>query len=310
MASRSESSFHDSANPAPPPQPSPMKGEGVNAPQPLPNGEGVNAPQPLPNGEGFNASQPSPNGAGANALLSSGLGVNQEQQGVAPILRVKQVSKSVASADAPDGRLTILHHASLDVARGEAVALIGASGAGKSTLLALLAGLDSPTTGEITLAGFELSQLSEDERAAVRAGRVGFVFQSFQLIDGLTALENVALPLELHGVADAEARARAALDEVGLSHRLRQFPRVLSGGEQQRVALARAFAGTPAILFADEPTGSLDTATGARIIELMFALRDRHATTLVLVTHDPKLAARCDKSYVINAGVLQPWQAA
>ncbi len=224
----------------------------------------------------------------------------------AVILRAKQVTKSVATPDEPSGRLTILHEASLDVAQGEAVALIGASGAGKSTLLALLAGLDVPTSGAIELVGYRLNALSEDERAAVRAGRVGFVFQSFQLIDGLTALENVALPLELQGVADATARARAALDEVGLSHRLRQFPKVLSGGEQQRVALARAFAGTPAILFADEPTGSLDTATGERIIELMFALRDRHAATLVLVTHDPALAARCDKSYEIKAGVLQP----
>lgn len=241
--------------------------------------------------------------------MASHNGLSSDQQANAEvILRAKQVTKSVAAPDEPGGRLTILQTASLDVAAGEAVALIGASGAGKSTLLALLAGLDVPTSGEITLAGFELSQLNEDERAAVRAGRVGFVFQSFQLIDGLTALENVALPLELHGVADARERARAALDEVGLSHRLRQFPKVLSGGEQQRVALARAFAGTPAILFADEPTGSLDTTTGERIIELMFALRDRHATTLVLVTHDPALAARCDKSYAISAGVLQPWQ--
>jgi putative ABC transport system ATP-binding protein len=236
------------------------------------------------------------------------LGANHASQAIAPILRANQVTKSVVSPDALGGQLTILHEASLDVMPGEAVALIGASGAGKSTLLALLAGLDAPSSGEITLAGFNLTALSDDERAAVRAGRVGFVFQSFQLIDGLTALENVALPLELQGVADAEARARAALDEVGLSHRLRQFPRVLSGGEQQRVALARAFAGTPAILFADEPTGSLDTATGARIVELMFALRDRHATTLVLVTHDSSLAARCDTSYAINAGVLQPWR--
>jgi len=203
--------------------------------------------------------------------------------------------------------LTILHAASLEVYAGEAVALIGASGAGKSTLLALLAGLDVPTGGEIELAGQVLNTLSEDQRAAVRAGRVGFVFQSFQLIDGLNALENVALPLELQGVRDAEARAKAALDEVGLSHRLRHFPKVLSGGEQQRVALARAFAGTPAILFADEPTGSLDTATGERVIELMFALRDRHHTALVLVTHDPALAARCDRGYEVKAGVLQPW---
>ena len=225
-----------------------------------------------------------------------------------PILRANKVSKTVSVPDAGGtGDLTILHAASLEVYAGEAVALIGASGAGKSTLLALLAGLDVPTSGEIELAGQVLNTLSEDQRAAARAGRVGFVFQSFQLIDGLTALENVALPLELQGVRDAEARAKTALDEVGLSHRLRHFPKVLSGGEQQRVALARAFAGTPAILFADEPTGSLDTATGERVIELMFALRDRHHTALVLVTHDPALAARCDRGYEIKAGVLQAW---
>jgi putative ABC transport system ATP-binding protein len=225
-----------------------------------------------------------------------------------PILRANKVGKTVSAPDASGtGDLTILHAASLDVYAGEAVALIGASGAGKSTLLALLAGLDVPTCGEIELAGQVLNTLSEDQRAAVRAGRVGFVFQSFQLIDGLSALENVALPLELQGVRDAEARAKAALDEVGLSHRLRHFPKVLSGGEQQRVALARAFAGTPAILFADEPTGSLDTATGERVMALMFALRDRHNTALVLVTHDPALAARCDRGYEIKAGVLQPW---
>ena len=225
-----------------------------------------------------------------------------------PILRANKVSKTVSVPDAGGtGDLTILHAASLEVYAGEAVALIGASGAGKSTLLALLAGLDVPTSGEIELAGQVLNTLSEDQRAAVRAGRVGFVFQSFQLIDGLTALENVALPLELQGMRDAEARAKTALDEVGLSHRLRHFPKVLSGGEQQRVALARAFAGTPAILFADEPTGSLDTATGERVIELMFALRDRHHTALVLVTHDPALAACCDRGYEIKAGVLQAW---
>ncbi len=224
----------------------------------------------------------------------------------APILRASAVSKTV-SAPNDSGALTILHAASLEVFAGEAVALVGASGAGKSTLLALLAGLDRPSDGDIELAGFRLNDLSEDECAAVRGGRVGFVFQSFQLIDGLTALENVALPLELQGVHDAEARARVALDEVGLAHRLRHFPKVLSGGEQQRVALARAFAGTPAILFADEPTGSLDTATGARVMDLMFALRDRHNTALVLVTHDPALAARCDRGYEIKAGVVQAW---
>ena len=228
-----------------------------------------------------------------------------------PILRADKVSKTVRAPDANGtGHLTLLHAASLEVYAGEAVALVGASGAGKSTLLALLAGLDVPTSGDIELDGQVLNTLSEDQRAAVRAGRVGFVFQSFQLIDGLSALENVALPLELQGVADATARAKAALDEVGLSHRLRHFPKVLSGGEQQRVALARAFAGTPAILFADEPTGSLDTATGERVMALMFALRDRHNTALVLVTHDPALAARCDRAYEIKAGEVSPGRGA
>ncbi|TDN60367.1 ABC transporter ATP-binding protein [Halothiobacillus neapolitanus] len=226
------------------------------------------------------------------------------------ILRALRVSKTVtAPGNEP---LTILRDASLTVAEGEAVALMGASGAGKSTLLALLAGLDTPTSGEVELAGFSLNNLNEDERAAVRAGRVGFVFQSFQLIDGLTALENVALPLELQGTANSTAQAKAALDEVGLSHRLHHLPKVLSGGEQQRVALARAFAGTPAILFADEPTGSLDTATGERIIDLLFALRDQHQTALVLVTHDPALAARCNRGYRLQGGLqggeLTPWQ--
>ena len=198
--------------------------------------------------------------------------------------------------------LQILRGISLSIAIGESVAITGLSGSGKSTLLGLLAGLDLPSTGSVKLFGQALDGLDEDQRAALRLGRVGFVFQSFQLIDGLSALENVALPLELQGIADAEARAKAALEEVGLSHRLRHFPKVLSGGEQQRVALARAFAGTPAILFADEPTGSLDTATGERVMALMFALRDRHNTALVLVTHDPALAARCNRAYEIKAG--------
>ena len=208
--------------------------------------------------------------------------------------------------DGPEGKLTILHEVALEIASGEAVAIIGPSGAGKSTLLALLAGLDRPSSGQIELVGQRIEHCSEDERAAVRAGRVGFVFQSFQLIDGLNALDNVALPLELMGRRDAREQARAALEEVGLSARLRHMPRQLSGGEQQRVALARAFAGDPAILFADEPTGALDTHTGERVIDLLFRLRDTHATTLVLVTHDPALAARCDRGYEISAGRLAP----
>ncbi len=204
--------------------------------------------------------------------------------------------------------LTIVHEATLQIFPGEAVALIGPSGAGKSTLLALMAGLDTPTAGRITLDGHALEGLDEDGRAAVRAGRVGFVFQSFQLIGGLNAWENVALPLELAGDRDAGKHARAALEEVGLGERLRHLPRQLSGGEQQRVALARAFVGEPALLFADEPTGSLDTITGEHVIELLFRLRERHHTTLVLVTHDPALAARCDRGFQVRAGRVSEWQ--
>ncbi|ANJ67353.1 ABC transporter [Halothiobacillus diazotrophicus] len=228
---------------------------------------------------------------------------------VNPVIRAERVSKVVAgpvgATDDSPKTLTILHEVDLEIAPGEAVAIVGPSGAGKSTLLALLAGLDRASTGRITLAGFDLDDRDEDGRAAVRAGRVGFVFQSFQLIDGLTALENVALPLELNGIAAAEDRARNALTEVGLAQRLSHQPRQLSGGEQQRVALARAFAGTPDILFADEPTGSLDTATGDQVIDLLFELRDRHATTLVLVTHDPALARRCDRRYEIRGGRIR-----
>ncbi|MFW5954637.1 MAG: ABC transporter ATP-binding protein [Guyparkeria sp.] len=221
-----------------------------------------------------------------------------------PILSVSGVTQTVRTPEP----LTIVHEASLQIFPGEAVALVGPSGAGKSTLLALMAGLDTPTAGRTELDGVSLETLDEDGRAAVRAGKVGFVFQSFQLIDGLNALENVALPLELAGERDADRRAREALVEVGLGERLRHMPRQLSGGEQQRVALARAFVGEPAILFADEPTGSLDTATGEHVIDLLFRLRERHRTTLVLVTHDPALAARCDRGFKIQAGRVDVWQ--
>jgi len=221
-----------------------------------------------------------------------------------PILTVEGVTQTVRTPEP----LTIVHEASLQICPGEAVALVGPSGAGKSTLLALMAGLDTPSAGRITLAGSSLEDLDEDGRAAVRAGRVGFVFQSFQLIDGLNALENVALPLELTGERDADRRAREALEEVGLGGRLRHLPRQLSGGEQQRVALARAFVIEPDVLFADEPTGSLDTATGEHVIDLLFRLRERHRTTLVLVTHDPALAARCDRGFEVNAGRVSDWQ--
>ena len=200
--------------------------------------------------------------------------------------------------------LTILDDVSLAVAAGETVAVVGASGAGKSTLLSLLAGLDEPSAGQVWLAGIELSALDEDGRAETRAKHVGFVFQSFHLVPSLTALENVMLPLELAGRRDARAAARAVLGEVGLAPRLGHYPRQLSGGEQQRVAIARAFVTRPAVLFADEPTGNLDTATGARVIELLFDLNAANGTTLVLVTHDREIATRCGRVIELDAGRL------
>jgi putative ABC transport system ATP-binding protein len=213
----------------------------------------------------------------------------------------KKVSKQITSGSEP---LTILDGVDLRIAAGESLAIVGASGSGKTTLLSLLAGLDLPSGGEIELAGEALSGMDEDSRAALRAGRVGFVFQSFQLLAGFTALENVMLPAELAGRADAGDRARAALEQVGLGHRLEHYPYQLSGGEQQRVAIARAFAGEPKILFADEPTGNLDTATGARIIDLLFELNRASAATLVLVTHDAALAARCQRRVTLVQGRL------
>ena len=200
--------------------------------------------------------------------------------------------------------LSLLSDINLQIEAASAVAIIGASGSGKSTLLGLLAGLDLPTSGEISLLNHSLNQMSEDQRAQLRAGRVGFVFQSFQLLPGLTALENVALPLELSGISDSQSRAKVALDRVGLTQRMAHFPRQLSGGEQQRVALARAFVIEPEVLFSDEPTGNLDKQTGRQIVDLMFSLRDASQTTLVLVTHDEHLAARCDVQYHLDAGVL------
>lgn len=217
------------------------------------------------------------------------------------VVAARGVSKEVNSGDAP---LTILTEVSLEISAGESVAIVGRSGSGKTTLLSLLAGLDLPSRGDIVLDGQSLSGLDEDARAGLRAGRVGFVFQSFQLLAGFTALENVMLPAELAGLKDAGARARAALERVGLGKRLQHYPHQLSGGEQQRVAIARAYSGNPKILFADEPTGNLDTATGAQIIELLFELNRTEGTTLVLVTHDAQLAARCGRTLTLREGRL------
>lgn len=204
----------------------------------------------------------------------------------------------------PSGELTILEDIGFDIATGDSVAIVGASGSGKSTLLSLMAGLDTPSSGEVRLDGAPMSTLDEDGRARVRADKVGFVFQSFQLLPSLTALENVMLPLELRGDADAETPARATLDKVGLGERLDHYPRQLSGGEQQRVALARAFVTQPSLLFADEPTGNLDTHTGEAIIELLFAMNADAGTTLVLVTHDEHLATRCGRTLRLDGGRL------
>src|SRR6202142_1579871 len=215
------------------------------------------------------------------------------------VLEAKSVSKTVSS---PEGPLTILADVSLSVRNSETLAIVGASGAGKSTLLALLAGLDSPSSGEVWLAGELMSALDEDGRARLRAQRVGFVFQSFHLIPSLTALENVMLPLELAGRRDARGAALETLERVGLKSRTGHYPRQLSGGEQQRVALARAFVTRPAVLFADEPTGNLDTVTGERVGALLFELNEHSGTTLVLVTHERDLASRCWRTLHMEAG--------
>jgi putative ABC transport system ATP-binding protein len=215
------------------------------------------------------------------------------------VLKAEHLTKTV---DSPAGPLTIVHEVSVEIAAAETLAVIGPSGAGKSTLLALLAGLDLPTRGRVVLAGSDLTALDEDGRARVRGQHVGFVFQAFHLIPTLTALENVALPLELAGLPGAGAQARAALEHVGLAQRAGHYPRQLSGGEQQRVALARAFVRRPAVLFADEPTGNLDAQTGANIIERLFALNAEAGTTLILVTHDHALAARCARTLRMEAG--------
>ena len=217
------------------------------------------------------------------------------------VLEASSVSKQVSS---PEGTLTILSDVSFQIFAGESVAVVGPSGAGKSTLLALLAGLDLPSSGHVLLNGSNLSDLDEDGRAKVRADSVGFVFQSFHLVPSLNALENVMLPLELAGHRDARAPARQIIDQVGLGDRWSHYPSQLSGGEKQRVAIARAFATEPAVLFADEPTGNLDSRTGANIMELMFELNHSSSTTLVLVTHDNELAERCDRIIALDSGRL------
>ena len=219
-----------------------------------------------------------------------------------PIVRAIGLTKQV---DTGDAHLTILSDVSFDVAHGEAVAILGVSGSGKSTLLGLLAGLDTPSTGSVSIDGADLFALDEDGRAALRARLVGFVFQSFQLLPAFTALENVMLPLELAGIAAARDKARAMLERVGLAERVNHYPKQLSGGEQQRVAMARAFVREPKLLFADEPTGNLDAATGAQVIGLMFELNRERQTTLVLVTHDEAISQRCDRLLRLAAGRLQ-----
>ena len=220
-----------------------------------------------------------------------------EESGVA--IRADKIGKSV---EGPDGRLTILDGVSFALAEGESAAIVGASGSGKTTLLGILAGLDRATTGSVVLAGQQLDELDEEARARLRRRRVGFVFQNFHLLPALNAEENVMLPLELEGRSDARAQAGEALARVGLEARRHHYPAQLSGGEQQRVALARAFVHAPDILFADEPTGNLDQRTGAAISDLLFALNREHRTTLVLVTHDATLAARCARRFVLSQG--------
>ncbi|MCF6281366.1 MAG: ABC transporter ATP-binding protein [Candidatus Polarisedimenticolaceae bacterium] len=221
------------------------------------------------------------------------------------VLQVQNLWKSVTS---PEGELVLLRGVDLSTSSGESLAIVGASGSGKSTLLGLLAGLDQPTQGEVLIDGIDLFSLDEDGRAQLRAEKVGFVFQAFQLLPNLTALENVMLPLELAGRDDARVIAEEVMHRVGLTERLQHYPKTLSGGEQQRVAVARAFAPRPKLLFADEPTGNLDQQTGNRIIDLLFQLNADEQTTLVLVTHDPALASRCHTELELVDGLLRPLQ--
>jgi putative ABC transport system ATP-binding protein len=233
--------------------------------------------------------------------LPSALSTDTAVDTAAPAIAVIGLAKRVADAS---GELTILQNIDFTVPARQTLAIVGASGSGKSTLLGLLAGLDTPSDGTVQLDGVDIYALDEDGRAAVRKAKLGFVFQSFQLLAHLTALENVMLPLELRGDGNARARAQAMLERVGLGARLKHYPKFLSGGEQQRVALARAFVTEPPLLFADEPTGSLDAATGDAVIRLMFELNEERGSTLVLVTHDPSIAARCARTITIAAGRL------
>ena len=218
------------------------------------------------------------------------------------MIKTSQLIKRVSTAES---ELEILRGIDLENKRGETAAIVGASGSGKSTFLGLLAGLDAPSSGEITLDGTNIVNLDEDERATLRSEKVGFVFQNFQLLPALTALENVMLPLELAGIDSAREKSEEFLSRVGLAERFHHYPRTLSGGEQQRVAIARAFASQPLILFADEPTGNLDTTTGATVVELLFGLNKEEGTTLVLVTHDNTLADRCQRKFIMTAGHLE-----
>lgn len=217
------------------------------------------------------------------------------------MIKTKNLGKTVPTSE---GQLTILKGIDLEIKKSESVAIVGASGSGKTTLLSLLAGLDTPTTGQIFLGDHEITALDEEERALVRSELVGFVFQSFQLLASLSAIENVMLPSELRGDTGAENKARELLERVELGHRINHYPRQLSGGEQQRVAIARAFASSVDILFADEPTGNLDTTTGQHVIDLIFELNKEFGTTLVLVTHDQRLADRCDRAIHISTGEI------
>lgn len=248
----------------------------------------MNSPTPV----GINSAAGADSAASSTAASATG----------GAVLSGHQIAKRVSG---PEGELTILHALDIEVHPGEAIAIVGPSGSGKSTLLGILAGLDTPSEGQVEMLHQPLSSMDEDARARLRAGKVGFVFQSFQLLPGLTALENVMLPLELTGEADAAERARAMLEKVGLQHRAGHQPLQLSGGEQQRVALARAFVSEPALLFADEPTGNLDSDTGEKVIELMFSLTRQQGAAVVLVTHDANLAARCDRTLRMGNGKLE-----